>query len=438
MKKVDIIKNSTLQALMFKALFLATTSINALIMVKYLNSQDLGIWYIFATIQTFVFILSNAFLPNISRQYTLADARLGENFNLTFLKYKVDKLFLKISIFILLILMVVTFLYLQPVLDILEVSKRLLLLSWVVLATSCLLEVYFSKYDCILMGYGRFKEVNSANFVGRFALLILCIVYFSFMQKSHGLLAFCSIYLFSNLLKRVLIAKKVEELISEKNKHVENNSESFEYYSSVERLIIKLSAKSLVASAGSVMITRSAILISPLFLSINEVASYGLTYQLYELSFNLIFTCCVIFSPKWVRLFESNNKSLAYSYYKIQIGSFAFMCLSILFIIFIIPNIFSLLHVSTTLLNERLCFLLGIVFILQMIHSIAGQLLTVKNEIPYAYASFISGLTIMLATYFIMPRFGLAGAILSVLAIQLFYNNWKWPLQAHKLIGRIK
>lgn len=423
---------------MFKALFLATTSINALIMVKYLNSQDLGIWYIFATIQTFVFILSNAFVPNVSRQYTLADARLGKNFNLTLFKCKVDKLFLKISMFILLMLMLVTFLYLQPVLAILEINKRLLLLSWIVLATSCLLEVYFSKYDCILMGYGRFKEVNLANFAGRFALLILCIAYFSFMQKSYGLLAFCSIYLFSNLLKRVLIAREVEKVVSEKKSHVENCSESFEYYSSVERLIVKLSAKSLVASAGSVMITRSAILISPLFISISEVASYGLTYQLYELSFNLIFTCCVIFSPKWVRLFESNNKNLAYSYYKIQIGSFAFMCLSILFIIFIVPYVFGFFHVSTVLLNEKLCFLLGIVFVLQMIHSIAGQLLTVKNDIPYAYASFISGLAIMLATYLILPILGLIGAIFSVLIIQLVYNNWKWPLQAHKLIGRMK
>lgn len=438
MKKLDILKNTTLQALILKGLFLATTSLNALIMVKYLDSQDLGVWYIFATIQTFIFILSNAFIPNVSRQYTLADARLGVKFDLLFFKSKVDRLFLKISSFIALLLMLVTFVYLEPVLDFFEINRKILLLSWVVLASSCLLEVYFSKYDCILMGYGRFKEVNSANFIGRISLLLMCVCYFSLIGRSYGLLAFCFIYLFSNIVKRYLIVKEVKKILIEKENSGADSSESIKYYFSIHKLIIKLSMKSLVASAGSVMITRSAILIMPLYLSINEVASYGLTYQLYELSFNLIFTCCVIFSPKWVRLFESNDKNLGWSYYKVQIWSFAFMSLSIIFIISVVPFIFNLFHVNTALLSKSLCLLLGVIFLLQMVHSIAGQLLTIKNEIPYAYASFGSGLMIALITFFILPEFGVVGAILAILLVQLTYNNWKWPLQAHRLIGKLQ
>ncbi|EFA6522862.1 hypothetical protein CIW28_003922, partial [Escherichia coli] len=73
--------NELIGGMLFKGLYIFITSLNALLMVKILSPKDLGVWYVFMTLQTLIFTLNNAIIPNIARQYTLGSLSKELNFN---------------------------------------------------------------------------------------------------------------------------------------------------------------------------------------------------------------------------------------------------------------------------------------------------------------------------------------------------------------------
>ncbi|EFB9865350.1 hypothetical protein LO526_000615, partial [Escherichia coli] len=73
--------NELIGGMLFKGLYIFITSLNALLMVKILSPKDLGVWYVFMTLQTLIFTLNNAIIPNIARQYTLGNLSKELNFN---------------------------------------------------------------------------------------------------------------------------------------------------------------------------------------------------------------------------------------------------------------------------------------------------------------------------------------------------------------------
>ncbi|EEV9199729.1 hypothetical protein BWZ64_004899, partial [Escherichia coli] len=97
-------------------------------------------------------------------------------------------------------------------------------------------------------------------------------------------------------------------------------------------------------------------------------------------------------------------------------------------------QILSLFGLHATLLTTNLCLLLTLIFILQLNHSISGQLLTIQNKIPYAYASLYTGIGVVLLSMIFIPITGFKGALVAIFISQLAYNNWKWPLEARKKI----
>src|SRR5690606_2701052 len=104
-------------------------------------------------------------------------------------------------------------------------------------------------------------------------------------------------------------------------------------YKETFKIIIKLSFLSLISSVGGSFIVRGGMFILPHYVSLEDVGSYGITYQLFDIGFNLLFTAAIIKTPQWIHLFKAGAlSSLLISYRKLKVVCLMLMLLGGVFI----------------------------------------------------------------------------------------------------------
>lgn len=430
------IKNNHRQllgGLFYKVLFILVTSINAIIMIKILPPKELGVWYIFMSLQTLVFILNNALVPNLARQYSLGIVELKKDFNVRQFHAKTKTLYSSIVFLVFLSCIILTFFYLNDVVDIFSKNNSMLLYAWGVMIVSMCFDIYYTSYECALNGLGEFEKVNFASFISRLFLLVLSCG-LMFFHSSFALLIFCCLYFCSNLLKRIILLTTFKRIFENSTLGICKNTERF--YVECRRKIYHLSWLSLLSSIGGVLIVRGGMFILPYYVSLERVGSYGVTYQLFEMGFNILFTIAIIKTPSWIMIYKEKTSPglLLKSYQNTRLIILCLMILGGCIIAFAGNWFLSILHVETKLLPTSICILFLIVFVLQINHSVSGQLLTIQNKIPFAYASLVTGFLVIIVSLFLIPHFGELGAILSIFIAQVLYNNWKWPLEAKRFL----
>lgn len=408
------------------------TSLNALIVVKLLTPEELGVWYIFMALQTLLFILNNALTPNISRQYSIAFTEHGDAFNPRLFHSKILSIYNRIIFLAVCIGIIFTVTYLNFVVHIFSNGNLTVLFSWMIIFISILMEIYFTSYECALNGVGEFKKVNKVNFISRLFLTISVCGLLFFHVGNYGLLFFCGMYFFCNIIKRMMVVSLFNSTFKDNN--VTDSQTTLSFYEQIKFQLRKLSFLSFLSSIGGVLIVRSGMFILPFYVSMEQVASYGLTYQLYELGFNVIFTLAIIATPTWIAAYRNNADRLRKSYVLIKYTSLILMMICGLIISFLGNYFVDMAKIETRLQPTILCVYLMLIFVFQLNHSISGQLLTIQNKIPFAYASFISGIITLLLSILLIKHYAISGAIYAILISQLVYNNWKWPYEAYKFL----
>lgn len=425
-------RDQFLMGVVYKALFMMITSLNALIIVKLLTPNELGIWYIFMALQTLLFILNSALTPNISRQYSIAFTELGEGFNPKLFHTKIITIYKKIICLAIVVGIIFTSTYLNHAVNIFTSSNLIILLSWLVVFISILMEIYFTSYECALNGLGEFKKVNKVNFLSRLFLTLSVFLFLYSNTHYNSLFIFCVLYFFSNIIKRVMIVSLFNKTFVTKN--FKEPGQTIDFFEKIKNKLQKLSFLSLLSSIGGVLIVRSGMFILPFYVSMEQVASYGLTYQLFELSFNVIFTLTIIATPTWISAYRNDRERLIKLYTVVKYVSLLMMLVGGMIIAFMGNDILELANVETKVQPTILCIYLLLIFTLQLNHSISGQLLTIQNKIPFAYASFISGILTLILSVILIKYYSIPGAIYAILISQLIYNNWKWPYEAYKFL----
>ena len=86
-----------------------------------------------------------------------------------------------------------------------------------------------------------------------------------------------------------------------------------------------------------------------------------------------------------------------------------------------------LLNARTQLLPAALLATLLLIQLLEMHHSLYGELVYSENVNPFVKPALISGLAIIILSVLLTPRFGVWGMLLASGLVQLCFNNW-WPV----------
>nr|AXL05073.1 O antigen flippase [Aeromonas hydrophila] len=438
-----VLKNDVLWGYLSQFFNMASSLLLLPFILHFLNTEDIGLWYVFVSIVSFIQLLEFGFLPTISRyiSYVFSGAQNIElnkvpNYNengavniylLSGIISSAKKIYGIISVLALIIVVFCGSAYLWT----LEYSgdKLYLLLSWFVYGVATTVIFYFGYFNCILKGRGDQTKMNQSIVLSKLSSIFVTI---PLLYLDVGILSIAIGVLVSAIVDRVLVGF----FVFDKSQH--QTLEAFNVKSEIDYTkVIWGNAKLMgLVQLGNFLTVRSSVLIVSSVIGLDAAATYGFTLQ--------ITSVAVIISSMYfgLQLPLMNSAQIRNDQQSIRI---AFKCsIGIAWVLFFLYAVFvstfgvyivDVLFDTATLLPRPMLIIFSMAAFLEMNHSLCTAYLTTRNQIIFMKPMLITGVFIFISSLAFGYIFGLWGVILSQFVLQLIYNNWKWPLLAFRELG---
>jgi O-antigen/teichoic acid export membrane protein len=300
--------------------------------------------------------------------------------------------------------------------------------AWIILCGINSYSFYTLYYDALLQGRGFIKRSKQIAIAGQSVYLAGAVI---LIMLDFGLIAIISAQGLSVVIRRILSYRVFYTTkIKERLKDAEKKS-----LKTVLKAVYPNAVKIGLTGIGGFLVSRSSTIVGSLYLSLENIASYGITIQMISVISGI---SGVYYSTYYPKLVQYRVQNIKIEIRKIWIKN----CL----IVFIVYSFFGFgmlmfgdwalnLIGSKTPLLPRFCIAAALVIaFLETNHAVAGGILTLKNEIPFFRAAVLSGgLTLVLLLFFYrVMNTGVWGMILAPGIAQGVYQNWKWPLEVYK------
>ena len=304
---------------------------------------------------------------------------------------------------------------------------------WIIYSISTFFNIYYSYYTSLLTGKGLIMESKKAMVYSKVVYILLT---FTFLYLGLGLFGVVLANLIAPFVNRYMsyyyfFTNELKEKISIFNISSKEKKDLF--------LIIWHNAKKLGwVFIGGYAISKLSMFLAGLYLSLSEIASYGLMMQLVGIIMVISSTLFTVYEPKFasLRVEKKQNKLLNDFAFSMTI----YYCLFIigsLFLIFIVPQLLIFIDSNATLPPIEVLCLYSIIMLLEGNHSNFATFIVTKNNIPFVESSLIAGFCIALGSYLLLAYTSLAiwGLVLVQGLCQIAYANWKWPYIVCKELG---
>ena len=415
--------------------------------LRMLSPEEIGLNYLMTTIATMIALVDFGFAPqfgrNISYLFSGAQKLQKEgvnnvtsdsiNYHLIATMIEVAKMVYKrLSVVVLFLMSIFGTFYIYKVTSGFKTVENSLII-WILFCFSTFFNMYFSYYNSLLTGRGLINECKKSILANRIVYIILSIV---LLYLGFGLLGTCIAQLISPFIGRYLSYRyffdstMLKNLCDQNVKHSEIVSTFKTIWYNSKKLGINL--------IGTYCINKFGMFLSGLYLTLDQVASYGLMIQLSGIIITLSTTMLYTNEPKLASIIVSGDKVKLLKEFSFQITSFH--CLAIIGTIGLVllgPWIVELINSKTSLPDLSIIALYMIVLILEQNHSASAVLITLFNEVPFIKSALTAAALIVIMSWISLKffSFGILGLVMAQGACQLLYNNWKWPIEAYKLIG---
>ena len=404
-------------------------------------SEMVGIWSVFVTLSAFAGLLDFGFNPSFTRNVTYIFSGVRTLKAISFepvlennqivdydlLKGIINAMrwfYFRMAIILFLLLATVGTYYIYVLMQNYTGDRHEVYFAWGLLCIITTYNLFTQYYDSLLLGKGLIKESKQIVIIGQSAYLIIASL---LIMTGYGLTAIILAQVVSVITIRWLSYKAFfTSDIKYKIRNAVSRSRS-DILKAISPNAIKIGLTSL----GGFMVQRSAIVIGAMYLSLKEIATYGITFQLIAVITGLAGIYTSTYQPKIAQLrVEQNNIAIKEIYLKGQIVLiFTYVALG-LALIFFGEWALRLIGSRTQLLPQLLLFVSIIVSFLESNHSIAGTILLSKNEVPFFKASLLSGgaTIFLMLSLFQYTNFNLWAMIAAPGIVQGLYQNWKWPV----------
>ena len=175
---------------------------------------------------------------------------------------------------------------------------------------------------------------------------------------------------------------------------------------------------------------KSAILIGSAFLTLEQVACYGITMQVMD----ILARCATVFyqsyMPKLAQCRVENDLKDLRRYYLLCTGSlWAVYLVGGVLWVFLGAWALDLIGSQTQFVPVTMLCVMLLISTLEHNHAVSAGFIMADNKIPFFIPSLVSGAaTVVLLWVFLSPlQMGIWGLILAPGLAQLAYQNWKWP-----------
>lgn len=406
------------------------------LIMRFLTSDELGLWYVFSSISQIVNLFDFGFNATISRHMTYAwsgasklektymTKEFGNKKNVRLMSeimYTCRLVYFIISVLAFAIMISFGTIYICSVTK--TGMTREILIAWIVYVSAVFLNLFYGYWSSLLQGIGAVAERNKMNVIAKVIQVLLAAI---FLFYGMGLLGFVIAYTISGISLRIIGRKYFKKKTSE-----------FTFESKISKGRIKECFSAIWESAwrnGIVMLaefftTQANTLICAYFIDLTSTSVYGVLTQVISTIASVSTAYFSAYQPQYSNACLQRNVDLqrnitckADFIYKLvfTVGMIAFIFLGIPILDIIRPN----MNISITL-----SLFVGLFYYLYHQQSIfvsmiasSNRILCCKSYMVTAVCSFF--LSIFLVTY---AGLGIWGIIISQLVTNLFYNNWKWP-----------
>ena len=401
--------------------------------------ETVGIWNIFRSITALVLLLDFGFRPSFARNISyifsgvkslqkegVAQAGIDAGVDYGLLKGTLEamrRFYRWIALGVFALLATAGTAYFYYIMQKYSGDRQDAMIAWVLLIAINCYNLYTFYYDALLLGKGYVKRSQQINIISQAVYIGLAIV---LIYAGLGLTAIVASQLVSTIIRRVLMYRVffTEELKSCLEDVPAN--EPKEILSAITPNAVKIGLTQL----GGFLVINSSLLIGSAFLSLEEIACYGITMQVMD----VLSSCGKVFYqaylPKLAQCRAEKDLQGLKRYYLLCTGSLwaIFIAGGIVWVLFgnwALDVIHSKTHFVAT---SMLCAMLAI-NILENNHAVSAGFIMADNKIPFFIPSLLSGAaTVLLLWVFLSPlEMGVWGLILAPGMAQLAYQNWKWP-----------
>lgn len=408
-----------------------------------LDADEIGMNYLMITISSLIALLDFGFAPQFSRNFTYVFAGAPEikkcgvvksagkiDYNLLSNMIEVaKKVYSIIAIISLLLMITLGSAYIYKITNGFSTVHNSLLI-WLIYSVSIYFNIYYVYYTSLLTGRGQVMESKRAMIAQRLTCILLT---YLLLLIGLGLLGVVIANLLSPFVGRFIsyrmfydnhIKAQLKTSILDKN----FQKELFH--------TIWYNAKKLgLAFFGAYAINKTSMFFAGLFLSLSEIASYGLLIQLTTIILGIATTFNSSSHPTYNYLrTEGNNSELIRRFAESVIIYYLIYILGCLTLIIVAPLVLGWIGSNTILPSKIIIISYCIVIFLEGNHSLFANFITTGNKIPFVESTLITGAVISIGSLIILKfsNYGLLGIIIIQGISESLYSNWKWPYEVCK------
>lgn len=411
-------------------------------MLHYLSDEDLGLWYVFATIAHIAVLIDFGFAPALSRNISyiwcgakeLKKEDVSENTEgttdvVTFKRILMTcrYMYQALSIIVFLLLFSIGTYYIVS----LNSSSDNVLVSWIIYGLGVVLNLYYSYFTSFLRGVGAIAENNIAGVISRvLQIVISCfLLYFGW-----GLLGASVGYFASGIILRLY-----SKLAFYKYDNIGLMLNDTKVYISFKEcwdsfvIIWHNASKEGLIMISNFLTSQANTLICSSVLGLATTGSYGISLQIITVICGLAGIPYSTYQPKMLEKIVKNDN---HSSLKIFSGSFLlFVIVYFLLSIGVLSSVPLIKLLKPTYsMNYPLMTIMLLYMAIDQIYHLFASYISNYNKLPYTEAFVLSSICSVLFSYLLANYTGMGiwALIIAPLVVALIYNAWRWPLYVLK------
>lgn len=409
-----------------------------------MSAETVGIWNIFQTITALVMLLDFGFRPSFARNISyifsgvkqlqvngVANAGHESDVDYSLLKgilLAMKKFYRWLAVAMFIVLATGGSVYFYYILQKYTGDRQDAMIAWILLIAINCYNLYTLYYDALLLGKGYIKQNQQITILGQIIYLGTAI---ALIYSGFGLTAIVSAQLIATIIRRILayrvfFGKELKEHLSQVE--AQDSKQIF-------RTIAPNAVKVGMTYLGGFLVNKSALLFGSAFLSLEQIACYGITIQVMDVLARCGTVVYQAFIPKLAQYRAEKDLRQLKRYYQYAIFSNLVIYLVGGMVWILAGNwALAIIKSETTFLPIAMLSTMLIISLLEHNHSISAGFIMADNKIPFFIPSLVSGAaTVVLLWLFLSPlHWGLWGMIIAPGIAQLAYQNWKWPLEIIK------
>lgn len=311
-----------------------------------------------------------------------------------------------------------------------SLSVSSVLWSWAAFSAAYVITLYSSYFTSILHGRGDIQVANQVTVIAKITQLVVSLV---LVAAGLGLVGLGIGVLSSAVVSRYIAMRCV---YAASRTELARRPVPHEEVAALIRTLWHNASRYGLVLLGAFLIAEANVLIASWRIGVVATASYSLAVQILMVGQTVAALPFNLSLPRLSHLQASGDVATTNRVFSTAVAA-SLLCYVVFgtLVLGVASPMLGLLGASTHLPDRIVLAVMVTSSFLEVNHGMCGNFIATRNEIPFARAAIITGVSVALLGWFAAPRWGILGVVVVTACCQAVYNNWKWPSVAARQLG---